>query len=409
MRSAAGRVTGPIQSFHRSQKDAGVPTMPAKWSSLKSGERHEFVCLQIDIAGHSKLDDSERILHEVKERFHKQIAGLVAIHDGQPFKWEGDGGAFLFLSTESRAFDESVYAAFDILDALPRINDQLRMAHQLSQTLSVRISLDTGVAVYDKDPGLITGDFLNAFLKHERAISLVNAVTITDRVHRQISGPLRGRFTGSKHSEELGCRIYRSVSAEPKTAPDTSPEVKPPRSQPADTPQGPPPGNVFQPPRQASVSSNRISLTMSKTVFVSYSHKQGDWVWDRLMNCLKAGGTEVLIDREQVEAARRLYQQLDDVQDRAALNVLVFSPEYLNSKVLPARDEAGPPARPEVRQGDCHPRQAGRVRITTGDQAMGPTVCGPPRRSEHCSVGLPAEEVRRGPGDDGARVVARTG
>jgi len=243
--------------------------MPARWSSLKSGERHEFVCLQIDIAGHSKLDDSERILHEVKGRFHKHIAGRVAIHDGQPFKWEGDGGAFLFLSTEGRAFDESVYAAFGILDALPWINDQLRMAHQLSQPLSVRISLDTGVAVYDKAPGLITGDFLNAFLKHERAISLVNAVTITERVHRQISGPLRGRFTEFKHSKVLDCRIYRSVSAEPSMAPDMPPEVK-------------------------------------KTVFVSYSHKQGDWVWDRLMSCLKAGGTEVLIDRERVDSRKGL-------------------------------------------------------------------------------------------------------
>ena len=148
---------------------------------------------------------------------------------------------------------------------------------------------------------------------------------------------------------------------------------------------------------------------MSKAIFVSYSHKQGDWVWDRLMSCLKAGGAEVLIDREQVEAARRLYKQVDDVQDRAALNVLVFSPDYLDQQVLPARDEAGPPARPEVRPGDCHPRQAGRVRITTRDQAIEPAVCGPPRRSERQSVGLPAEEVRRGPGDDGARVVARYG
>jgi hypothetical protein len=71
---------------------------------------------------------------------------------------------------------------------------------------------------------------------------------------------------------------------------------------------------------------------MSRTVFVSYSHQQGDWVWDRLISCLKAGGAEVLIDREQFEAARGLYKQVDDVQDRAALNVLVFSPDYLISK-----------------------------------------------------------------------------
>src|SRR5512135_1734298 len=71
---------------------------------------------------------------------------------------------------------------------------------------------------------------------------------------------------------------------------------------------------------------------MSRTAFVSYSHQQGDWVWDRLVSCLVAGGTEVLIDREQFEAARGLYKQVDDVQDRAALNVLVFSPDYLISK-----------------------------------------------------------------------------
>ncbi|MBV8230032.1 MAG: toll/interleukin-1 receptor domain-containing protein [Planctomycetaceae bacterium] len=71
---------------------------------------------------------------------------------------------------------------------------------------------------------------------------------------------------------------------------------------------------------------------MSRTIFVSYSHEQGDWVWNRLVSCLKGGGAEVLIDREQVEAARRLYKQLDDVQDRAALNILVFSPDYLDSR-----------------------------------------------------------------------------
>jgi hypothetical protein len=71
---------------------------------------------------------------------------------------------------------------------------------------------------------------------------------------------------------------------------------------------------------------------MPKSVFISYSHKQVDWVWDRLVPCLKAGGVDVLIDREQFEAARALHRQMDDVQDRAELNLLVLSPEYLLSK-----------------------------------------------------------------------------
>lgn len=71
---------------------------------------------------------------------------------------------------------------------------------------------------------------------------------------------------------------------------------------------------------------------MATSVFVSYSHEQGDWVWDRLVPVLRAGGADVLIDREQFEAARRLYRQMDEVQDRAELNLLVLSPQYLASK-----------------------------------------------------------------------------
>src|SRR3954451_5605366 len=70
---------------------------------------------------------------------------------------------------------------------------------------------------------------------------------------------------------------------------------------------------------------------MLPPVFVSYSRQQSEWVWDRLVPCLKAGGGEVLIDREQFEAARAVKKQMDEVQDRARLNVLVSSPDYLAS------------------------------------------------------------------------------
>src|SRR3954467_13974150 len=140
--------------------------------SLKTRHRYEFICLQIDIAGHSKLTDAERILHAAKVRFHDQIKGIVATYHGLPFKWEGDGGAFLFPITDGKEYDEAVFAAFRILESLPSVNEELRLTAGLGQSLAVRISLDSGQAVYDKNPGLITGDFLNAFLKHERAVSL---------------------------------------------------------------------------------------------------------------------------------------------------------------------------------------------------------------------------------------------
>jgi hypothetical protein len=188
--------------------------MSDKRSSLQTGHRYEFVCLQIDIAGHSKLADPERILHAAKARFGKQVEGIVKTYGGDRLNWAGDGGAFFFQSTDGREFDEAVRAAFRILECLPSINDEIQQTAGLTQTLEARISLDVGQAIYDEDPGLITGDFLNAFLKNERLISHVGAVSITERVNRQISPPLRERFIKQKHSDEVACDIYRSKGSE---------------------------------------------------------------------------------------------------------------------------------------------------------------------------------------------------
>src|SRR4051812_3174187 len=86
-----------------------LPAMPGKPSGLKTGHRYEFVCLQLDIAGHSQLDAAERVLHAAKGRFHDQINGIVATYGGLPFKWEGDGGAFLFPVTDGKEYDEAVF------------------------------------------------------------------------------------------------------------------------------------------------------------------------------------------------------------------------------------------------------------------------------------------------------------
>lgn len=66
-------------------------------------------------------------------------------------------------------------------------------------------------------------------------------------------------------------------------------------------------------------------------MFVSYSHKQGEWVWDRLVPCLKAGGVEVLIDRERFEAGKGVLGQMDSVQGQAEKHLLFLSPDYLAS------------------------------------------------------------------------------
>ncbi|MCB1919188.1 MAG: toll/interleukin-1 receptor domain-containing protein [Candidatus Competibacteraceae bacterium] len=66
-------------------------------------------------------------------------------------------------------------------------------------------------------------------------------------------------------------------------------------------------------------------------IFVSYCHHQGDWVWKRLTPCLKAGGAEILIDRERFELGKALVGQMDATQDQADKHLLVLSDDYLKS------------------------------------------------------------------------------
>ena len=71
---------------------------------------------------------------------------------------------------------------------------------------------------------------------------------------------------------------------------------------------------------------------MPTSVFISYCHKQGDWVWNRLVPCLRAGGTDIHIDHERFKAGKAVVGQMDTVQDRAKMAVLVLSPDYLGSR-----------------------------------------------------------------------------
>jgi hypothetical protein len=70
---------------------------------------------------------------------------------------------------------------------------------------------------------------------------------------------------------------------------------------------------------------------MPKAIFVSYCHALGKWVWNRLVPCLKAGGAQVFIDRRRFTAGKAPAAQMGAAQDRADVNLLVLSPEYLMS------------------------------------------------------------------------------
>jgi hypothetical protein len=66
-------------------------------------------------------------------------------------------------------------------------------------------------------------------------------------------------------------------------------------------------------------------------VFVSYSHRDGVWVIDRLVPVLRAGGVDVVIDRERFRVGGSVIGQMDGEQDGAEKSLLVLSRDYLAS------------------------------------------------------------------------------
>src|SRR5271170_5689522 len=68
-----------------------------------------------------------------------------------------------------------------------------------------------------------------------------------------------------------------------------------------------------------------------KRIFIGYSPEDGAWVFGKLAPCLRAGGTDPLVDVEQSRAGRSLIGHLDALQDKADVQVLLLSRYYLKS------------------------------------------------------------------------------
>jgi len=101
---------------------------------------------------------------------------------------------------------------------------------------------------------------------------------------------------------------------------------------------------------------------MPRKVFISYSHQQGDWVFDRLYPLLEAGGAEVLIDRNRFRLGLALFDQMDALQDEAEVHLLCFSGDYLSSAACRHEMERAIGRDPDFKKGIVIP-----VKVSTVD------------------------------------------
>ncbi len=114
---------------------------------------------------------------------------------------------------------------------------------------------------------------------------------------------------------------------------------------------------------------------MSKRVFVSYSHKQGPWVWERLVPILRAAGcAEVFIDKERFKAGRGVKGQMDATQDQADVSLLVLTPDYLASDYCRHEMDRAIAVDPHFEHGKLLPVKRADCNLSTFQRASNPPL-----------------------------------
>ena len=67
-------------------------------------------------------------------------------------------------------------------------------------------------------------------------------------------------------------------------------------------------------------------------VFISYSHRDSEWVLDSLLPILKENNVKVCIDRECFELGAPIITEIEKAVEQSRKTLLVFTPKYLESK-----------------------------------------------------------------------------
>ena len=114
---------------------------------------------------------------------------------------------------------------------------------------------------------------------------------------------------------------------------------------------------------------------MSKRVFISYSHHQGQWVCERLVPILRAAGcADVLLDRERFRAGRGLQGQMDATQDQADVSLLVLTPDYLASDYCRHEMQRALASDPDFRRDRVLPVQRADCDLSTFQRTSDPPL-----------------------------------
>ncbi len=162
------------------------------WGSLKEGKEYPLTLFSVDIVNNSKLvlKHGSNIMEKVYFQLKSFLVKKLYEYDGRLWNFAGDGGlaAFAFKGQVTR----SVLCALDIQYSLPLFN--INPVIQLTDTINLRIGIDTGKVKFFNQTGNIVSDVINFAAHLEKYEAKPGGVSISESVLKQLDKKIARLF-----------------------------------------------------------------------------------------------------------------------------------------------------------------------------------------------------------------------
>src|SRR5262245_32903893 len=146
---------------------SSIKSAAKRWQAIVPNQRLEIGLVQVDIAYHSTLYSgySDRDMPSVQSCVRDALHAFAELRGGKLYSWDKDGGAFMFLIEGDDSFDNLCFAAIEMLEMMPSINEDVRVSADITSPIEVRITCDAGLVAYDPESSHTAGDFIDKLMK----------------------------------------------------------------------------------------------------------------------------------------------------------------------------------------------------------------------------------------------------
>lgn len=174
------------------------------WGSLKEGREYSITIASLDVCDSSSLVKKYKpsVMEKVYFQLWEFIRKRLDIYDGRIWTWAGDGGILAFQN-KNELF-AGVSCCLDILISLPVFN--LSSNILISEDISLRIGMDTGMIKFSDDTGMIVSGVINYASRVEKNATCTNGLSLSEDLYNNLPSEMKNVFTEGDRFE--GRRVY---------------------------------------------------------------------------------------------------------------------------------------------------------------------------------------------------------